>query len=96
MLHLQIGEDMQQEIDQRQQGGQRMAVLPERHTENHSTDTHTKIELQARFRAQLNDDGILASQPVVIPVTEVIHNQQRIDYQATGHRCQEHLPAEGV
>ena len=38
------------------------------------------------------DERILSSQSVVIPVTEVIHDEQRINHQSTGYGSQEHLP----
>ena len=73
-----------------------MTIQTERAAEDHRPDADSQIELQSSLRAHPHDERLLACQAVVIPIAEVIHDQQRIDHQSAGHRRQEHLPRQVV
>ena len=69
-----------------------MAIQPECAPQDHGSHANAQIQLQPGLRTQSYDEGLLPGQTVIIPVAEVIHDQQRINHQPAGYRRQEHLP----
>ena len=82
---------MKHQIEQRQQRGEDMPVHPEGTAQDDSRQAHTDIKLQPSLRPQAHNDRILSSQAVIIPIPEIIDNQEGVDDQTASQRSQENL-----
>ena len=76
---------MEDEIDKGEEECQRMTVHKEGEAQDDGADAHTQITLQGTLGTDAHYECVLTRLTVGITVTEIIHQQQGVDHQATGY-----------
>lgn len=94
--HLQIGESVHDEIDQRQNESQRMAFSYENDAEKTRRDARSEIGITSGLCAKAYNDGPFSGLAVSVAVTVVVDDEQTVSHKAAGHGRREDLPCERV